>query len=66
MPGRSQQGRVILVISPLGRVGGDVIANCVQIVFVADDMLIIIALPDGLAGVKRAALILREESDLKF
>jgi len=43
-------GIVQAVLHPLGGVGFDIQANGIETIFVADDVFIIIAVPDGRGG----------------
>ena len=40
-------GRVVLVLGPSGGVVHDVLTDASEIVFVTDDMFVVVALPDG-------------------
>ena len=51
---------------PFQRVEADVFSDAVQFGFVPDDVFVIIALPDGGAGVLRMRLIRRAVTDLKL
>ena len=42
--------RVVVIVEPAGWVAGDVLADRRQVAVVADDLFVIVPLPDGSAG----------------